>query len=196
MRELPITIFRPSIIVGDSETGRTTGFNGLYFPLRLICQGAIKVLPGSRYTPMDVVPLDFVSDAIDHIFLKTNGSIGQTYHLTAGQGKASTTGEIADLAVDYFNQAGVKPHLQRMGFVPLELYHTAKRFSTQGERRVLQAMMAYEPYLCIERWFDNTNTCAALRGTSVEAPPFKAYYQAILRYCIAANWGRRMKHAA
>jgi thioester reductase-like protein len=89
MNELPITIFRPSIIVGDSKTGRTTAFNVLYPPLKLIHHGLIQVLPGSENNPLDVVPVDFVADAIDHVFLKTEQGIGKTYHLTAGEGNST-----------------------------------------------------------------------------------------------------------
>ncbi|HLF19302.1 MAG TPA: SDR family oxidoreductase, partial [Bacteroidota bacterium] len=79
MHELPITVFRPSIIVGDSQSGRTTAFNVLYFPLRLIHRGLLKFLPGSRNTPADVVPVDYVSDALCHIFLTTEEGIGETF---------------------------------------------------------------------------------------------------------------------
>jgi len=111
MDELPITIFRPSIIVGDSRTGKTTTFNVLYLPLKLIYRGIVTTLPGSRYTPLDVVPVDFVCDAINHIFFDSNGCAGKTYHLTASQDQATTTGEVVDLASDFFNQTALSQHI-------------------------------------------------------------------------------------
>lgn len=195
MKKLPITIFRPSIIVGDSETGKTTAFNVLYLPLKLIYNHVVKILPGSRKTPLDVVPVDFVSDGINHIFLKTNQGIGKTYHLTAGEKKATTAGEIVDLAVDYFNQT-TEQCIPQIKFFPLDLYHTMERSPHSHSKKALQAMAIYEPYLSMERVFDNTNTCLALRGTNITPPQFKRYCQTILRYSIEADWGKRLKCAA
>lgn len=74
MNSLPITIFKPSIIVGDSKTGITSTFNALYYPLKLICRGYIKVIPGSRNTYIDVVPINFVVDSIFHILFNNKKS--------------------------------------------------------------------------------------------------------------------------
>ena len=196
MPVLPITIFRPSIIVGDSNTGRTTSFNVLYTPLKLIYRGIIKNLPGSRSTPVDVVPVNFVSDAVYHIFLQTTRGIGDTYHLTAGEEKASTSGEIVDLAVDYFNLAEKTQKISRVRFLPSGVCRLSKRFLRQQAQRMLQVMEAYEPYMCVVRIFDNSKTCAALRGTRISPPEFKSYHQSLLRYCIEVDWGRLMKFAA
>jgi len=196
MNELPVTIFRPSIIVGDSKAGRTTAFNVLYPPLKLIYHGLVRILPGSRHTPLDVVPVDFVTDVINYIFLKTNEGIGKIYHLTVGEENSTTTGEVVDLAMDYFNTTKTAEHLQRIRFMPLELYHSAKQSLRGHAKRVWQAMETYEPYLCVTRTFDNTNTRSALRGSSITPPEFKMYYPTILQYCIQTNWGRRLSCAA
>jgi thioester reductase-like protein len=194
--ELPIIIFRPSIIVGNSRTGKTTAFNVLYLPLKLIYRGIVTTLPGSRYTPLDVVPVDFVCDAINHIFLNNNGYVGRTYHLTASQEKATTTGEVVDLASDFFNQTALDQRIPQIKFVPKEMCHKARPFVRSHTRRVLQAMEPYEPYLSGERVFDNAHTCSALKGTKIAPPQFKVYYQNILQYCIETGWGKNLKYAA
>jgi len=196
MDELPITIFRPSIIVGDSRTGKTTAFNALYVPLKLIYRGLVKILPGSRYTSMDVVPVDFVCDAINHIFLKTNQTMGKVYHLTAGEKNATTAGGIVDLAVEYFGQRAGKDQITQIKFLPLELYRWVMPLLQSNGNRVWQAMEIYEPYLCTERTFDNTNTALALQGTNITPPQFKMYCQTILEYCIETDWGKRLRRAA
>jgi long-chain acyl-CoA synthetase len=194
--ELPIMIFRPSIIVGDSRTGKTTAFNVLYLPLKLIYRGIVSTLPGSRYTPLDVVPVDFVCDAIHHIFFNNNGCAGRTYHLTASQEKATTTGEVVDLASDFFNRTTLDQRIPQIKFVPKDLCHKARPFVRSHTKRVLQAMEPYEPYLSGERVFDNANTCSALKGTKIAPPQFKVYYQTILGYCIETDWGKNLKYAA
>jgi len=196
MHELPIMIFRPSIIVGDSKTGKTTAFNVLYPALKLIYSGILKTLPGSPDTPMDIVPIDFVVQAIHHIFLQKNNGTGKTYHLTASEGNATSSGEIVDLAVDYFNQITRTRNFSRIQFLPPILYEAAKRCDSDKKKKAFQAMELYEPYLCIERTFDNVNTRAALAGTGVVPPDFTMYYQKLLRYCVEANWGKPINHAA
>ncbi len=73
---IPVTIFRPSIIVGNSETGKTNSFNVLYAPLKLINRNLLSILPGSKNTPMDIVPIDYVTQAICHIMFRLNIGIG------------------------------------------------------------------------------------------------------------------------
>ena len=61
---LPWTIARPSIVVGESTTGWTASFNVLYGPLRAFDAGAYPVLPARRRSPVDVVSVDYVADAV------------------------------------------------------------------------------------------------------------------------------------
>src|SRR3954469_23722664 len=62
--ELPVQIFRPSIIVGEQSSGWTASFNVLYPPLKGFEAGAYPALPARHETPVDVVPVDYVADAI------------------------------------------------------------------------------------------------------------------------------------
>ena len=48
----PIAIFRPSIIVGDSVTGRTSSFKVLYWPLKIYGRGLWRIVPGRPETPV------------------------------------------------------------------------------------------------------------------------------------------------
>lgn len=196
MQELPITIFRPGIVVGDSKSGKTVVFNVLYIPWKLIYRGVLKALPGSGYTPLDVVPVDFVSKAIYHIFLKTRQGIGKTYHLTAGKEKAVTAGEIVDLAVDYFNKITLNKKILKIKFFPLRQGCMGNLSLSSHVKRELRKMMVYEPYLCVYRAFDNTNTRFALRGSGVTSPRFQKYYKTLLRYCLETDWGKQTKYAA
>jgi len=196
MSELPLTIFRPSIIVGDSKTGRTTAFNVLYPPLKLISHKMVRILPGSRYTPLDIVPVDFVANAINSIFLKNNEGIGKIYHLTAGDENSTTVGEVVDLAMAYIDITKIAGNLQPIRFIVPEEYHSAIQSLCGHEKRVWQAIETYAPYLCVNRTFDNANTCSALRNTGITIPDFKNYYQTILQYCIQTDWGKRLKLAA
>lgn len=191
MAELPITVFRPSIIVGDSKTGKTTAFNGMYVPLRLIYHGLVRILPGSRKTTVDVVPVDFVCDAICQILLNANDSVGKTYHLCAGQGKAATAGEIADLAVDYFNQTAMQDSIPRVRFLPLKSHRATRQSLNHRQSRTFHAISNYAPYVDVERTFDNSNARSALQDTGIAPAPYRQYYRTLLDYCLATGWGKR-----
>src|SRR5881275_1728208 len=68
MDRVPTTILRPAIVVGDSRTGETQKFDGPYFILRVISESARHGRPipnfGRSIAPFNVVPVDFVVEAI------------------------------------------------------------------------------------------------------------------------------------
>ena len=68
---LPVTIYRPSVVVGDSKTGVTQKFDGPYFVIRWILrQPRIAFLPvvgRPKKHRFNVVPRDFIIDAIDFL---------------------------------------------------------------------------------------------------------------------------------
>ncbi len=85
MREgLPATVYRPSIVVGDSRTGATRKFDGPYFAIRWILrQPRIAVMPvlfhGRRHH-LNIVPSDFIIDSLDRLSAMPQ-SAGKVYQL-------------------------------------------------------------------------------------------------------------------
>ena len=100
--DLPVTIYRPSIIVGDSKTGATSSFNVLYWPIRIFASGRWPWVIGSPDTPVDVVPVDWVSKAMFEIASRPD-SLGKCFSLSSGDG-ASTVGELCELAGRFFDR--------------------------------------------------------------------------------------------
>src|SRR5436190_5856563 len=108
---MPVQIFRPSIVGGDSLTGYTTAFNVIYSPLRAFARGTYAAIPGRASAPVDVVPVDYVADAIFGLA----GRPSTVHHLTAGE-QAATLGELVKLATGYFERSRprmVSPWLYR-----------------------------------------------------------------------------------
>ena len=56
--ELPVQIFRPSIVVGHERSGWTASFNVIYTPLRMYARGALPLIPARRSAPVDIVPVE------------------------------------------------------------------------------------------------------------------------------------------
>ena len=82
--EVPWTIYRPSIIVGDSQSGRTRSWNVCYAPMRLIAAGRLRMVPASSRAILDYVPVDYVVDGISALGQRSDTE-GKTLHLTAGE---------------------------------------------------------------------------------------------------------------
>jgi nucleoside-diphosphate-sugar epimerase len=91
---LPLAVARPSIVVGESDTGWTPAFNVLYWPLRAFDRGLLDRVPAARDGRVDVVPVDFVADALVALL---DGDATGTVHLVAGDA-APTNAQLVELA--------------------------------------------------------------------------------------------------
>jgi thioester reductase-like protein len=119
---LPATIYRPSIVVGDSRTGETSKFDGPYFVLsameRLPSRGIFPRI-GSGQSPVDLAPVDFVIEAMARLASMVQ-SRGRTYHLT--DPVPATALQIAQALAralgKRFTYVPVSPRLARAAFSP------------------------------------------------------------------------------
>ena len=186
-KDQPTAIYRPSIIVGDSKTGRTASFKVLYWPLKLYAQGFARVVPGRRRTPVDVVPSDYVVQAIAHL-RKQPSALGQTFHLTAGLRRDSTVGALTDLASEFFRVRPplfVDPEWVLPWFRPL-----VDRLPKSKLRHRMLTARVYTPYLNMRVRYDASTTERALAGTGIEVPAVESYFRTVFQYCVDTNWGR------
>jgi thioester reductase-like protein len=184
---LPWTIARPSIVVGESTTGWTASFNVLYGPLRAFAAGAYTVLPARRRSPVDVVPIDYVADAVAALATHPE-AVGGTFHLTAGD-QASSVGEIMSLTTDRFERKAprvVPPRAYRRLLHPLVLRRVAP-----STRRLLERSEVYFPYFAMRVRYDDARARALLEPMGIAAPPLEDYYARIIEFARAARWGKR-----
>jgi long-chain acyl-CoA synthetase len=80
-KALPVSIYRPGMVVGDSKKGAVKTFNTLYFPLRLYLTGKLKFFPVDPDMKVNLVPCDLVSEAIAGLTFDPRAE-GMTFHLT------------------------------------------------------------------------------------------------------------------
>jgi thioester reductase-like protein len=177
--ELPFTVLRPSIVVGDRHSGWTAAFNVLYWPLRALARGVFAAVPATASSPVDVVSIDYVADAICEL-CEGERDTGQTYHLTAGAG-ASTMGEIVSLASGYFHRPGP------------ELVPPAEFASMAGGagRRAIEEGSVYFPYFSVAATFDDAFTRARLEPAGISASPLRDYLGRLLDFATRSRWGKR-----
>jgi thioester reductase-like protein len=167
---LPLQILRPSIVVGDSRTGRTSSFNVLYGPLKAFARGAIPAIPARRSSPVDIVPVDYVADRT--VELADGGPEG-TFHLVAGR-NATTVGRLLELAS---TQLGRKPPAVLPPTAYRRLLHPLLRRKYSGLRR----MEVYFPYFSMRVRFDDRRLGPA--------PPVEGYFHRLVDFAERARWG-------
>jgi thioester reductase-like protein len=167
-----VTVYRPSIIVGDSRTGYTTSYHGFYTPLRVAHSllqtfspesifngdwlGGIELQGDER---KNLVPVEWVSAAIG--WLVTHEEChGRTYHLTNPQPttaldmKVAISEVLAELVYTGKMNAGKAggPKANLAGAAPSEDFLASFR----------EQMKVYESYWSDDPEFDSTATERAL----------------------------------
>lgn len=185
---LPVTLFRPSIIVGDSKSGYTSSFKVMYWPLKIFSRGLIPIVPASRAGLVDLVPVDYVVDAIWELS-QLPAALGRCYHLAAGPEQETTIGAAMEVAARFF---GVYKPL----FMPTASFERYVRpvlnLLFRGKRRkVLDAGRIYVPYLNYRGSFDTTNARRDLRASGLQVPSVREYFETLMRFCVASDWGKR-----
>jgi thioester reductase-like protein len=185
---LPITVLRPSIIVGERDTGWTASFNVLYWPLRAFARGTYIALPARREAPVDVVSVDYVADAIFKLAQAPEAE-GSTYHLTAGPATTNVA-EVVELATRRFSRRApwlVAPWLYRRLVHPVLVHATRDG----RRRRALERSMAYFPYFAMDVTYDDRRARAALAPAGIRPSPLERYFDRLVEFALAADWGRR-----
>jgi thioester reductase-like protein len=170
--DLPVQILRPSIIVGDSGTGRTSSFNVLYGPLKAFARGAVPAIPARRDAPVDIVPVDYVADRVHE--LATRGPNG-TFHLVAGR-NATTVGRLLEMSSEELGRA--EPTV-----LPPRLYRRWVHPWLRRKYRGLRRLEVYFPYFAMRVRFDDRRLGPG--------PRVESYLHRLVRYAQAAGWGRR-----
>jgi nucleoside-diphosphate-sugar epimerase len=137
----------------------------------------------------DIVPVDFVVDALLHL-LEREDTAGGCYHLSAGT--EVTLDSAVQLAAEVFEMRRTPPYVSPRRFYsllrPLLALVLIGRF-----RRVMEVGDVYVPYLSKKLVFDNQATRAALRDSSIRMPDMNAYLKTIFMYAKATDFGRRIQ---
>ena len=160
---LPIQVLRPSIVVGERATGWTASFNVLYSPLKAFVRGALPALPARRSAPVDVVPVDYVADAVFELARRPVDE-GEAYHLVAGP-SATTVGGLIDLSAAHLDRRPplvIPPRLYGRVVLPV-----ASRWSAKL-RQGLERTREFFPYFCLDRTYADARARASLEPAGIE----------------------------
>jgi len=173
---LPATIYRPGIVVGDSQTGSTQKYDGPYFAIRwLLRQPGIAIMPvvgDTTRTRLNVVPRDFVIGAIAYLSGEEK-AIGKVYQLA----------DPDPLTIDEVLTAVAKASHRLLVRVPLPV-GVAKTLIDWVPlvHRVVQIPSSSIDYFVHPTFYDTTNTRADLAGTDLQVPPLRSYLPTLVSF--------------
>lgn len=163
---LPVTVARPSIVVGDTTAGWTPAFSALYLPLRAFARGLLDRVPADPEGIVDAVPLDYVAGGIVHL-VDAPDVEGRTFNLVAGD-RAARVADVLALAQERFAQPTPT-------FAPM---------------RIAGGTEALVPYFDVKTQFDDTDARALLEPAGLRSEPLDALFERLMDYAEATRWGR------
>jgi nucleoside-diphosphate-sugar epimerase len=200
------TIIRPSIVYGDSRSGRSTRFNALYHPVRsLACireiylndlqnqggkkardcgivleDGAVLRLPLrlllARRGHLNLIPIDYFVTAVESIL--EHREAGAIYHLTSDLPK--TIEDLAAYCQSFLKIQGIEIVEGPPNGIPLN----------PPEALFQKFMEPYLPYLTDTRTFDRRQANRATLG--LEPPEFSYdVFERCMNYAVSVNWGNQ-----
>ena len=185
-----LTVYRPAVIAGDSKTGYTNTYHGLYMYLKLMSVLVWNTAPGPdgvRYTPVrlnmtgdeprNIIPVDWVADVICHL-LRHREAHGRTFHIAPDY--RITPRELIEAGYKYFNSRGV----EFAGAARSE-----ERIS-DIDRSAHENKTIYEPYEVSDPEFDLTNLkrfAGHIPCPRLDEPMLHRFWQ----YGEQDRWGKR-----
>ena len=187
----PFRIYRPGFVVGDSRTGEIDKIDGPYYFFKAL-QRMRKLLP--EWMPMigieggriNIVPVDFVADALDHIAHR-KGLDGKCFHLT--DPKPYRIGEVLNI----FARAGHAPQMtmrinaRLFGFIPAPILYGLGSLAPvkRAMKVVLSDLGIPRDVFQFVNWptrYDNREAAKALKGSGIGVPDLEGYAPALWDY--------------
>jgi thioester reductase-like protein len=163
--DLPTAIVRPSIVVGESDSGWTSAFNVLYWPLQAFARGLLDSVPADPKGIVDMVPVDHVAEVIERVAFAPEAD--GRYHAVSAD-RAVRVDELVQAVCSELDRP--HPELSDPGSMPDD--HPAGVFA---------------PYFDVKTHFGDERA----RAVAGPAPEPLSYLPRLLAYGTAARWGKR-----
>jgi thioester reductase-like protein len=172
--ELPVTIHRPAVVCGDSRTGETAKYDGVYYLINYLRMwpGALSLANiGNRDVRLNVVPVDFVVEAMAAL-ASDDASAGATVQLADPE--PLTTEELFDIISR--NLAG------RESLVTLPAPVVRTTLNLPLNEKVTGLPRVGVPYFFLKQTYDTARATALLAPRGLRCPRFPDYVPALLDF--------------
>lgn len=171
---VPVTIVRPAVVVGDSTTGETAKYDGIYYLIHYLRKAPqiLRILNvGNDAVRLNLVPVDFVVDAMAAL-AKDKAATGRTIALA--DPSPLTTAELFDLIAKELTG-------RRSEFRPSPRL-TEWFLNTRISPLVTGLPHHGVPYFFISQTYDTSIAQQMLRPHNIECPQFPAYVGNLLDF--------------
>ena len=176
-RGLSVSVYRPSIIVGDSMTGKVSNFQMFYQPLHIFSLELVEKIPANESLGYNLVPVDYVARAI-HL-ISSNQDNNKNYHLTNPNTAALSS--LLDVASSYFGFK--KPEI-----IPEREYDYNKL--TGFRKKVLDPYLPYFNHKKLS--FDAANSDTLLKSKGFSWPAIdNDLLLRLFKYCADVKYIKR-----
>ncbi|PYS20927.1 MAG: hypothetical protein DMF72_18980 [Acidobacteria bacterium] len=176
--ELPITIHRPAVVCGDSSTGETAKYDGIYYLIHYLRKwpGGLTLLNiGNRAVCLNLVPVDFVIEAMVAL-AKDERAVGATVQL-ADPTPLSTQRLFDEISKVIGGRDSLASIPARIVY-PVLMLPFAPRVTGLPHSAV--------PYFFIEQTYDTALSRALLEPQGIRCPRFPDYVEALVNF-VAEN---------
>ncbi len=170
----PVTIYRPSVVVGDSETGETAKYDGIYSLINYLRKAPNLlrfVNVGNSVVKLNLVPVDFVVEGIA-VLAKDENAVGKTIAL-ADPNPMTTEQLFDEIAKALTNkQSVIKP--------PAQLVE--KSLMLPFSPIVSGLPFPSVPYFFVPQTYDTSVADELLSAHLIACPPFSSYVGNLLKF--------------
>jgi thioester reductase-like protein len=176
---IPVTILRPSVVVGDAEQWEIDRFNGPYLLIKFLLNARFDMtipLPKRGEIPLNILPVGYLVDAAIAI-ANDQRSIGRTFHIVDQNPPAlrEVCIEIANLIHRPLTISDLPSGLA-----------TALR-QAPGIKQLSDMPRTYLEQLAVDVTYDTRNTRELLEGTALACPSVASYLEALVTYLSSQN---------
>jgi thioester reductase-like protein len=171
---LPVTIIRPSVVVGDSMTGETVKYDGVYYLIKylLLAPSLLRFINvGNSKVRLNLVPVDFVVEGI-RVLSESPQAIGKT--LALADPNPLTTEELFD-AIALSSSGGPSLFTPPTALIQAFL----KSPISPGLTGLPHSGV---PYFFIEQEYDVTQSATILSGDDITCPSFDSYVERLISF--------------
>jgi long-chain acyl-CoA synthetase len=159
--ELPVSVFRLGLVIGDSKTGAAKTFNTIYYLLRQYFFGKLLFIPTSSDFKLNVVPVDYVAEAVSKLTFDER-AVGLTFHLTPPMERAPTAGQLVRFVRAWAKET-MKLDLSQVLFIPaankvIQCSLQLKSMLKLSDKKTSDAFKILSPYFSQNQEFRRENT--------------------------------------
>lgn len=181
---LPLTLHRPSMVIGDSRDGRVIHFQIFYYLCEFLSgRKTFGLYPDFEAVQLDVIACDTVARAIVTAS-RDPASAGRIFHLASGPDLAPRIEDLKRSVREAFRAHGLR--VPRAVTIPRRWYgrlaRLGARIAPSAQRNALATLPIYLDYLADRQGFDNSEFRAWLAGHAMALPPIDEYLPRVLAY--------------